>query len=84
MCDIIAKGWLILNLSMHTLRVTGFYPLVSEWWTKVNIECTVQVIVVTWARGICLICMPEARGPQARGMRACISGKSRAHMLHHA
>ena len=26
----------------------------------------VHVIVVTWARGICLICMPEARGPQAR------------------
>ena len=39
------------------------------------------VIVVTWARGICLICMPEARGPQARGLRAYISGKSRVHML---
>ena len=25
--------------------------------------------------------MPEARGPQARGMRAYISGKSRVHML---
>ena len=34
------------------------------------------VIVVTWARGICLICMPEARG-----LRAYISGKSREHML---
>ena len=34
------------------------------------------VIVVTWARGICLICMPEARG-----LRAYISGKSRVHML---
>ena len=26
----------------------------------------IYVIVVTWARGICLICMPKARGPQAR------------------
>ena len=40
---------------------------------KVNI---IHVIVVTWARGICLICMPEARG-----LRAYISGKSRVHML---
>ena len=36
----------------------------------------VHVIVVTWARGICLICMPKARG-----LRAYISGKSRVHML---
>ena len=34
------------------------------------------VIVVTWAQGICLICMPKARG-----LRAYISGKSREHML---
>ena len=27
------------------------------------------------------ICMPEARGPQARGMRVYISGKSRMAML---
>ena len=36
----------------------------------------IHVIVVTWARGICLICMLEARG-----LRAYISGKSRVHML---
>ena len=36
----------------------------------------IYVIVVTWARRICLICMPEARG-----LRAYISGKSRVHML---
>ena len=36
----------------------------------------VYVIVVTWARGICLICMPEAQG-----LRAYISGKSRVHIL---
>ena len=41
----------------------------------------IQVIVVTWARGICLICMPEARGPMALGLQAYISGKSRAPML---
>ena len=45
-------------------------------------DCSVgHVIFVTWARGICLICMSEARGPQARGLRAYISGKSRVHML---
>ena len=40
-----------------------------------------HVIVVTWARGTCLICMPEAQGPQARGLRAYISGESRVPML---
>ena len=29
---------------------------------------TSHVIVVTWAQGIRLICMPEARGSQARGL----------------
>ena len=41
----------------------------------------VHLIVVTWARVVCLICMPKARGPQARGLRAYISGKSRVPML---
>ena len=41
----------------------------------------IHVIVVTWARGICLICMPKARGPQARELRAYILGKSRVPML---
>ena len=36
-------------------------------------ECLIYVIVVTWAREICLISM--------RGLRAYISGKSRVHML---
>ena len=31
-----------------------------------------HVIVVTWARVICLICMLKARGPQARGLRAYV------------
>ena len=45
--------------------------------TPFIISCSyIYVIVVTWARGICLICMPEARG-----LRAYISGKSRAPML---
>ena len=34
-----------------------------------------------WARGICLICMPEALGPAALGLQAYISGNSRVHML---
>ena len=39
------------------------------------------MIVVTWARVICLICMPKAQGPQARKLRAYISGKLRVPML---
>ena len=39
------------------------------------------VIVVTWARLLCLICMPKAQGPQARGLMAYISGKARVPML---
>ena len=52
------------SLTIHYARlITQFYN-------------SIHVIVVTWARGICLICMPEARG-----LRAYISGKSREHML---
>ena len=60
------------------------FQLDSDVLPLSNIAITpyvVYVIVVTWAREICLICMPEARGPQARGLRAYISGKSREHML---
>ena len=38
------------------------------------------VIVIPWARVVCLIYTPEARGPQARGLRVYISGKSRVPM----
>ena len=37
--------------------------------------------ILTWARVLCLICMQEARGLQARGLRAYISGKTRVPML---
>ena len=40
-----------------------------------------HLIVVTWARVFCLICTPEARGPQAQGMRVYISGRTRVYML---
>ena len=41
-----------------------------------------QVIVVTWARWICLICMPETQGPQARGLKAYVHIRqiTRAHV----
>ena len=55
--------------------------LVTTSYRHGHKKCVVQLIVVTWARGICLICMPKARGPQARGLRAYISGKSRVPML---
>ena len=41
----------------------------------------VHLIVVTWAPVVCLICTPDARGPQARGQRVYISGKPRVPML---
>ena len=40
------------------------------------------ISVVKCARGICLICMPEAREPQAQGLRAYISGKSMLQLIH--
>ena len=40
----------------------------------------VYVIVIPWARVVCLIYTPEARGPQAQGLRVYISGKSRVPM----
>ena len=40
-----------------------------------------HLIVVTWARVVCLICTPDARGPQALGQRVYISGKPRVPML---
>ena len=39
------------------------------------------LIVIPWARVVCLIYTPEARGPQARGLRVYISGKPRVHMV---
>ena len=41
----------------------------------------VHVTVVTQARVVCLICTPEARGPQARGLRVDISGRPRVPVL---
>ena len=41
----------------------------------------IHVIVVRWARVVCLICTPEARGLQALRLRVYISGKPRVHML---
>ena len=41
----------------------------------------VHLIVIPWARVVCLIYTPEARGPQARGLRVYISGEPRLHMV---
>ena len=40
-----------------------------------------HVTVVTQARVVCLICIPEAQGPQARGLRVDISGRPRVPVL---
>ena len=46
------------------------------------LECRkCYILLVTCALVIYLICMPKARGPQARGLRAYISGKSLVPML---
>ena len=39
------------------------------------------LVVIPWARVVCLIYTLEARGPQARGLRVYISGKPRVHMV---
>ena len=62
-----------LNLSL--LKVIA---LITELCIRV---LRIHVIVVTWAQGICLRCMPKALGLQARGLRAYISGESRTPML---
>ena len=41
----------------------------------------VHLIVIPWARVVCLIYTPEARGPQARGLRVYISGEPRVPMV---
>ena len=42
---------------------------------------SVYLIVIPWARVVCLIYTPEARGLQARGLRVYISGEPRVHMV---
>ena len=41
----------------------------------------IYLIVIPWAQVVCLIYTPEARGPQARGLRVYISGEPRVHMV---
>ena len=53
--------------------------VILEYWLCIPAVCIiVYVIVVTWALKICLMCMPEARGP-----RAYISSKSQEHIHGH-
>ena len=59
------------NADRCVLDYMGFVKLVS-----------IQVIYVTWAGGICLICTYEPEGAQRPRASANISGKSRPHMLH--
>ena len=35
----------------------------------------IYVMVIPWARVVCLICTPEAQGPAALGLQVYISGK---------
>ena len=59
---IVAK---VENLKSYQQVDTRIMPL---GWTQglLRLHCQdcMYVIVVTWARGICLICMPEARRPE--------------------
>ena len=70
-----------INTLMQTPYQWLYNPEISTIGCIIYSNTGKHVIVVTWARGIYLICMPEARGPQAQGLRAYISGKSREHML---
>ena len=58
------------QIDLKMLAVTLYNLL---WW--------LHLVVIPWARVVCLIYTPEARGPQARGLRVYISGKPRVHMV---
>ena len=51
-----------------------------EWICDMLLK-VLYLIVIPWARVVCLIYTPEARGPQARGLRVYISGEPRVHMV---
>ena len=70
---------IVSNLNPAALFEFCFLKILTLFY-KLN-QNYVHVMVVTWTWGICLICMPEAQGPQAQGMRAFISDKSWMHML---
>ena len=69
----IMSSYNIMLFTLHNIKILATTLVIMR--TLVNVDLShkrAQVIVVTWARGICLMCMPEARGPQARGLRAYI------------
>ena len=51
------------------------FKISSVLYRKYSTVVSKYLMVVTWVRGICLICMLRARG------HTYVSGKSRAHML---
>ena len=60
---------------LNTLNISDFISKCT------NYIYNTYFIVVTWARVVCLICLPKAQGPQARGLKVDISGRSQVPML---
>ena len=77
-------------LSRAKKQYHALWSIIRSYQLCDNIEVSRQrrclkqmahVIVVTQARVVCLICTPEARGPQAQGLRVDISGRPRVPVL---
>ena len=49
--------------------------------TDITMNNDIHVILIPWARVVCLICTPEAQGPQAQGLRVYLSGKPRVDIV---
>ena len=64
----------------------GIYYTSYLWYTQAPhfLQCiaVVYIIYITWAGGICLMCMHKPEGMQCLRASADITGKSRPHMLH--
>ena len=69
-----------VHVRMYAVFLLSFnIPL---WHLRSKGFTSVYVIYVTWAGGICLICMRETKGVQRLRASADISGKSQQHVLH--
>ena len=68
--------------SSLALLISATLSLVAILHKSFFIRAVLQVIYVTWAGVICLICTHESKGAQRPRASVDISGKSRLPMLH--
>ena len=78
--DILDYQYSTIPQAVLRAATTEMDELVERIGQHVNVPVR-YLIVIPWARVVCLIYTPEARGPQARGLRVYISGEPRVHMV---